>query len=301
VSGPAAAGRDPVTEATYVTERRRRHTLYFLEWSARQRPVHLDTDIDMTRVQEHRAEARADGLRYSVVSYLLHAAGRALERHPEANAVMAPGWPGLFRAPRIVRFSHVTAKLALDRKVEGERTVLSALLPALESAGLAQIQRRVDRYRGADAADQPEFSGVRKLGRLPVPLGRAGFAAALRDPRKRPEVFGTVSVSSLGHRAVDGFSSAGGTAVTLCAGRVVERPVVREGRIEPAPVMRLGLTFDHRVIDGATAADVLGEIKDMMEDFHDGSREGVADPDVRGADRDLGTQRELAEGPRRPR
>ncbi|MGW3268196.1 2-oxo acid dehydrogenase subunit E2 [Streptomyces sp. NPDC001056] len=275
-----------------TAERRRRHTLYFLEWAAAQRPVHLDTDIDMTRVLAHRAAARENGLRYSIVSYLLYATGRVLDRHPEANAAMAPGWPGPLRRPRTVRYEGVTAKLALDRPVEGERTVLSALLPGLETATLGEIQQRVDRYRGEQAAELPEFKGVRMLGRLPVTVGRAAFAAALRDPRRRAATFGTVSVSSLGHRSVDGFHSAGGTAVTLCAGRVVDRAVVRDGVVVPAPVMRLGLTFDHRVIDGATAADVLSDLHDTMEAFHDGgdgtagTHEPAVGADARGADRD---------------
>ncbi|GAA2939095.1 2-oxo acid dehydrogenase subunit E2 [Streptomyces enissocaesilis] len=283
------------TRAVTVTERRRRHTLYFLEWAAGQRPVHLDTEVDMTRIQEHRAAARDRGERYSVVSYLLHSAGRVLDRHPHANAVMASGRLPLLRPPRIVRFQGVTAKLALDRTVAGERTVLSALVPGLESAGLREIQERVDRYRGERTAELPEFKGVRMLGRLPAALGRAAFAAALRDPRERPGVFGTVSVSSLGHTAVDGFHSAGGTAVTLCAGRIRERAVVRDGSVVCAPVMKLGLTFDHRVIDGAAAADVLTDVHDLMEAFDDGCRAQDPGPDPGKADRDLGARRGLGQ------
>ncbi|MFC4506754.1 MULTISPECIES: 2-oxo acid dehydrogenase subunit E2 [Streptomyces] len=268
-------------------ERRRRHTLYFLEHATRQRPVHLDTDIDMTRIEAHRGAAREAGRRYSVVSYLLHATGRVLHRHPEANAVLAPGWPFGLRGPRTLRFPEVTAKLALDRTVEGERTVLSALLPGLERASLEDIQQRIERYRGPDTERLPEFRGVRLLGRLPVPLGRLAFAAALRDPAARPGVFGTVAVSSLGHRPVDGFHSHGGTAVTLCAGRVVDRPVVRDGQVAVAPVMRLGLTFDHRVVDGATAADVLGDLKHELEGFDDGAKEDGNQLLHRGAGPDL--------------
>ncbi|MFI2375380.1 2-oxo acid dehydrogenase subunit E2 [Streptomyces sp. NPDC018964] len=269
-------------------ERRRRHTLYFLEHAARQRPVHLDTDIDMTRIEAHRAAARAAGRRYSVVTYLLHATGRVLHRHPQANAAAAPGGLLGLRGPRTVRFEQVTAKLALDRTVDGERTVLSALLPGLESADLEAVQERIDRYRGPGTDLLPEFRGVRLLGRLPVPLGRLAFAAALRSPARRPAVLGTVAVSSLGHRPVDGFHSSGGTAVTLCAGRVVERPVVRDGEVAIAPVMRLGLTFDHRVIDGATAADVLDDLKQTLEGFDDGAEEDGFKPLVRGADPHLG-------------
>ncbi|WP_055529147.1 2-oxo acid dehydrogenase subunit E2 [Streptomyces graminilatus] len=268
-------------------EDRRRHTLYFLEHAARQRPVHLDTDIDMTLIEAHRSDRRAAGRRYSVVTYLLHATGRVLHRHPEANAVLVPGRFFGLRGPRTLRFGEVTAKLALDRTVDGERTVLSALLPALESASLDEIQHRVDRYRGPGTEQLPEFRGVRLLGRLPVPLGRLAFAAALRDPAKRPGIFGTVAVSSLGHRPVDGFHSSGGTAITLCAGRVVDRPVVRDGRLAVAPVMRLGLTFDHRVVDGGTAADVLGDLKHELEGFDDGAEEDGIQPLVRGAGADL--------------
>ncbi|ANW21339.1 2-oxo acid dehydrogenase subunit E2 [Streptomyces clavuligerus] len=286
MTGSAGPGRGP---ARTRSERRRRHTLYFLEHAARQRPVHLDTDIDMTRVEAHRAAARAAGRRSSVVAYVLYAAGRVLHRHPEANAALDPGRLLGLRGPRTVRFDGVTAKLALDRTVDGERTVLSALLPGLESAGLDEIQRRIERYRGPDTAGLPEFRGVRLLGRLPVPLGRLAFAAALRDPRRRPAVLGTVSVSSLGHRPVDGFHSSGGTAVTLCAGRVAERPVARDGRLTIAPVMRLGLTFDHRIIDGAAAADVLGDLKTTLEEFDDGAEGDGFQTLVRGAGQDLRT------------
>ncbi|MBU6536121.1 2-oxo acid dehydrogenase subunit E2 [Streptomyces mayonensis] len=282
--GPDAAPALVTAPARVHPERRRRHTLYFLEHAARQRPVHLDTDIDMTRVEAHRAAARAAGRRYSVVTYLLHATGRVLHRHPQANAAPAPGrLPGL-RGPRSVRFAEVTAKLALDRTVDGERTVLSALLPRLESAGLEDIQQRIERYRGPGTDRLPEFRGVRLLNRLPAPLGRLAFAAAVRSPARRPAVLGTVAVSSLGHRPVDGFHSSGGTAVTLCAGRVVERPVVRGGEVAVAPVMRLGLTFDHRVLDGAAAADVLDDLKQTLEDFDDGAKEDGIKSLVRGAD-----------------
>src|SRR3954452_23472572 len=96
-----------------VVERQRRHTLYFLEHADNQRPVYLDTDVDMSAVVAHRAAARELGRRYSVVTYLLHSAGRVMARHPDANAAMAPGWPGRLRRPRIARFDGVVAKVAL--------------------------------------------------------------------------------------------------------------------------------------------------------------------------------------------
>lgn len=52
-------------------------------------------------------------------------------------------------------------------------------------------------------------------------------------------------------------------------GRIADRPVARDGAVVIAPVMRLSLAFDHRVIDGAEAADVLTEIKDALEAYEE--------------------------------
>jgi pyruvate/2-oxoglutarate dehydrogenase complex dihydrolipoamide acyltransferase (E2) component len=111
----------------------------------------------------------------------------------------------------------------------------------------------------------PEFGGARLLHRLPWPLGTLAFRAGMRSLRRRPELMGTVSVSSLGHRPVDGFHSHGGTTITIGLGQVARRPTVRDGRLDSAPLMRLSLSFDHRVIDGALAADVLTDLKEALE------------------------------------
>jgi hypothetical protein len=108
----------------------------------------------------------------------------------------------------------------------------------------------------------------------------------MRDLRRRPEIFGTVSVSSLGHGQVDGFHSVGGTALTVNLGRVAQRPVVRDGVLAVAPVMRLNLAFDHRVLDGALAAEVLGALKHSLEEFDERSGAEPGGAAVRPADQD---------------
>lgn len=246
------------------SDRARRHTRYFLNWARAASPVHLGADVDMTEVEEHRASRRSEGRRYSVVSYLLHAAGQIVARHPEARA-MARG----VRRPRTALLPDTTAKLALDRTTEGgERVVLTAVLPGVDAATLSEIQDVVDLCRESDPYDLPGAAAVRLLGQLPPPLGEAAFRLAVRSPAARARRLGTFSVSSLGHRAVDVFHSYGGTALTFCAGRVADRAVVRGGHIAQAPVMRLGLTFDHRVLDGAAAADVLDGVVKRLEGWH---------------------------------
>ncbi len=242
--------------------RQRRHTVTFLGYVRSFAPVFLDTDVDMTAVRDHRAAARDDGVGYSWVSYLLYVAARVLAAHPAANSAMA----GRIR-PRVHRFDAVHAKVALDKVLAGERIVLSAILPDVQSADLAEIQRGLAYYRDGDPAVLPEFARTRLLQRLPWPLGPLAFRLAAGSLSGRPRLMGTVAVTSLGHSAVDGFHSVGGTTVTLGMGRVAERPVVRDGQVAVAPVLRLSLAFDHRVIDGAEAADVLTAIRDGLERF----------------------------------
>ncbi|WBB60945.1 2-oxo acid dehydrogenase subunit E2 [Streptomyces sp. WMMC500] len=250
----------------------RRHTLYHCDEIRDAAPVFLDTEVDMSRIQEHRAQARRDGRRYSVVSYVLHASGSVLARHPEANAAIR----GRLR-PKVARYATVGGKVTLDKTLGGRRVVLSSVVPKLDQASLDDVQGHVDRLRDGDPASMPEFEAVRKLHRLPVPVGRTLFRLATRSLAHRPELRGTVAVTSLGHRAVDGFHSVGGATVTLGVGRIVDRPVVRDGAVVVAPVMRLNLAFDHRVIDGAEAADVLSELRDFLEAYGPEAAPGTAD------------------------
>ncbi|MEU8508016.1 2-oxo acid dehydrogenase subunit E2 [Streptomyces brevispora] len=242
--------------------RQRRHTLFFLEVIRDFSPVFLDTEVDMSTVLAHRAAAlESEGVRYSTTSYVLRAAGRVLAKHPDANAAVRGG-------PRRLRIAHypfVNGKVALDRTLDGRRVVLGTIVPDVHEAGLPAIQEHLARVRDGDPGKLPEFDGVRKLHRASWAEGRKIFRGAADSLALRPHLNGTFAVTSLGHRAIDSFHSVGGTTTTFGVGRVLERPVVREGRVVVAPVLRLSLAFDHRVIDGAEAADVLTEVKEALE------------------------------------
>jgi pyruvate/2-oxoglutarate dehydrogenase complex dihydrolipoamide acyltransferase (E2) component len=242
--------------------RERRHTLRFLEEIRSFSPVFLDTEVDMTRVRAHQAAARAGGVHLSTVTYLLFASARVLARHPQANAAIR----GRLR-PRVARYHRADGKVTFDKTMNGKRVVLSTVIPELDRTGLEDIQHEVERFRDGDPATMPEFAGTRLLQRLPVSLAALVFRLRVRPLRRRASVMGTFAVTSLGHRPVDGFHSVGGTTVTLGAGQIADRPVVRDGTVVVAPTMRLSLTFDHRVIDGAEAADVLAEIRDALQSF----------------------------------
>ncbi|HEY9577789.1 MAG TPA: dihydrolipoamide acetyltransferase family protein [Pseudobacillus sp.] len=52
----------------------------------------------------------------------------------------------------------------------------------------------------------------------------------------------------------------------LGIGRIAEKPIVKNGEIIAAPVLALSLSFDHRMIDGATAQNALNHIKRLLND-----------------------------------
>jgi pyruvate dehydrogenase E2 component (dihydrolipoamide acetyltransferase) len=52
----------------------------------------------------------------------------------------------------------------------------------------------------------------------------------------------------------------------LGTGRITEKPSVRDGEVVVAPIMALSLSFDHRIIDGATAQHFVNYVKQLLED-----------------------------------
>ena len=77
----------------------------------------------------------------------------------------------------------------------------------------------------------------------------------------------TFSISNLGMFDVDSFAAIifPPHAAVLAVGRVKEQPVVRDGTLGIAQMMKATLSVDHRVADGAEAAQFLVEIKKLLE------------------------------------
>jgi pyruvate dehydrogenase E2 component (dihydrolipoamide acetyltransferase) len=79
---------------------------------------------------------------------------------------------------------------------------------------------------------------------------------------------GTFTISNLGFADIDQFTPIlrSPESALLGVGRIVEKPVVKQGEILSQARLSLSLTFDHRIIDGAPAAQFLKTVKDMIED-----------------------------------
>ncbi|MCK4434213.1 2-oxo acid dehydrogenase subunit E2 [Candidatus Bathyarchaeota archaeon] len=84
---------------------------------------------------------------------------------------------------------------------------------------------------------------------------------------------GTFTVTNLGMYGVDFFMPIINPpeAAILAIGRTVEKPVVTDGKIETKPLMILSLAYDHRIVDGASAAQFLHKVKTSLEnlEFHE--------------------------------
>ena len=95
------------------------------------------------------------------------------------------------------------------------------------------------------------------------------LAGRARERKLKPEEYtgATFSVSNLGMFDIDEFTAMINPpeAGILAIGRMVEQPVVHEGAVAIRRRMRLTMTCDHRVIDGATGARFLQTLKRLLE------------------------------------
>ena len=96
------------------------------------------------------------------------------------------------------------------------------------------------------------------------------LAYRARNKRMKPEEFqgGTLTVSNLGSYGIDYFSAVINPpqAIILSIGAVVRQAVVEEtGEIVPGYRMKVGMSCDHRVVDGAIGAAYLKELRQVLE------------------------------------
>jgi pyruvate dehydrogenase E2 component (dihydrolipoamide acetyltransferase) len=95
------------------------------------------------------------------------------------------------------------------------------------------------------------------------------YATRARARKLKPEEYqgGTTAVSNLGMYGINHFTAVINPphATILAVGTSEERPVVRGGKIEIAQMMSVTLSCDHRAIDGALGAELIGAFKQLIE------------------------------------
>jgi pyruvate dehydrogenase E2 component (dihydrolipoamide acetyltransferase) len=194
---------------------------------------YLTVDVDMTRVMEARQSINAmlekDGLKVSINDIVLKAVAGALKRHPECNAQ--------WHETHVRRFNAVHLGVA----VAVEDGLITPVIKNAHAKGIAQIAVE-----------------VREL------AGRA------REKKLVPDEYtgSTFSVSNLGMFGIHEFTAIINPpeAGILAVGGVEETPVVVDGSVVVRPRMRITMSCDHRVIDGASGARFLQTLRAMLEE-----------------------------------
>jgi len=191
---------------------------------------YLTTEVDMERAWDAREGLKAlgEGPKVSFNDIIIKAVATALRQHPACNA-----W---WQDDRIRYWHEVHVSMA----VAIEEGLITPVIRHTDLKSLREI-----------AAESHDLAG------------RA------RERRLMPEEYtgGTFSVSNLGMLDIEEFTAVINPpeAGILAVGRIVQKAVVHEGQLAVRRRLRLTMSCDHRVIDGATGAQFLKTLKAMLE------------------------------------
>src|SRR5512141_1290818 len=194
----------------------------------------LVDEADVSGLLAERAKIREtgerEGVRITILPFIMKAVAGALQRHPALNASLDED------REEIVLKKRVDVGMAVDAE-----------------DGLV-----VPVVRNADAKSVIELAG--EIERL---------STAAREGTLAPGDLagGTFTISSVG--SIGGLFSYPiinvPEAAILAAHKIVTRPVVRDGEIVPREMMYLSLSFDHRIVDGGEATRFLNEVVGRIE------------------------------------
>jgi pyruvate dehydrogenase E2 component (dihydrolipoamide acetyltransferase) len=188
----------------------------------------LTREVRADALTEYRGTLNAGGTRVSVNDLIVRASALALVKHPAVNAQLV--------AEEILQYAHADIAIAV----------------ATEGGLITPIIRGADQLSSAQIA------------RLSSALAQRARNGAL----KREEISGgTFTVSNLGMYGLDSFDAIINPpqVAILAVGALRERAVVQDGALIAAAVMRLTLSADHRVVDGAVAAQFLATLAELLE------------------------------------
>jgi len=190
----------------------------------------LTSEIEMDRAAEMRRGINAldPDLKISINDVIIKVAAAALIQHPEVNAS--------FQEKFIRYYEHADVGVAV----------------AIEDGLITPVVRAADRKSLSQIAAE-----VREL------------AERARSRKLKPEEYtgATFSISNLGMFGIDEFTAVINPpeGAILAVGAMSAKPVVRDNQIVVRQMMRVTMSCDHRVIDGATGAKFLQTFKKILE------------------------------------
>jgi pyruvate dehydrogenase E2 component (dihydrolipoamide acetyltransferase) len=191
----------------------------------------IEVDVeDLSRAREKLNEMlEPQKIRLSLADFVAKAVATALVHHPELNAT--------FNGAEITRYGDVNLGMAVAV---------------------------------ADGLIVPVLRGIQKLGLKEIRKRSTDLAERARAGRLKQEEMtgGTFTISSLGPWGVRDFSAIINPpeVAILAVGVAEKRAVVRHDQIVARTMMNLTLSSDHRVVDGAVAAEFLRTLKTFLEE-----------------------------------
>jgi pyruvate dehydrogenase E2 component (dihydrolipoamide acetyltransferase) len=193
----------------------------------------IDIDVeDLSKLRERvNAQLEKEKVRLSIADFLTKAVAATLVRHPALNARFNP------EKNEITRHADVNIGLA----VAIPDGLIVPVLRGVNYLGLRDIRTR--------SADLIERARAQKL-------------------KQGEQGTGTFTISSLGTFGIREFSAIINPpeVAILAVGSAEKRAVVRGDQIVARNMLSVTLSADHRVVDGATAAEFLRTLKNMLEE-----------------------------------
>ena len=194
--------------------------------------VTVALDNLMTLREQLNEQLESQGVKLSVNDFLVRACALAMHQHPFVNSV----WKG----ETIDILPDVNIGVAIAMPEERGGGLVVATLRSADRMGLRQI-----------SADTK------------------ALAKKARDKGLTVEEMSdtTFTISNLGMFGVEHFTAIINppNAAILAVGAAVEKPVVRDGEITIGHEMQMTMSSDHRVIDGAMAAEYLNTVKQLLQ------------------------------------
>ena len=190
---------------------------------------YLTLDIDMDNAIAARKSMNAmEGVKVSFNDMVVKSVAHSLKKNPNVNSA----WMGDF----IRRNDHVHIGVA----VAVEDGLLVPVVKFADTKGLMQISAEVK-----------------------------DFAQKAKDKKLQPSDWegNTFTISNLGMFGIESFTAIVNPpdSCILAIGGIKQIPVVKDGALVPGNVMKVTLSCDHRVVDGATGAAFLQDFKQFLE------------------------------------
>ena len=206
----------------------------------------IDRRIDLSALIAARKQGSP---RISWCAIFLKAWGAVSDRIPELRQTyMSLPWPHFYQHYRNV------ATFPMERMVNGENVVFFMNLRSPENRSLAEVDAFIRDCEQQPVDDLRPYRRALLLGRLPWAIRRLVWWVTLKGMgRQRSHNFGTYSVATVAARGAGAVHTPLLLTSTLHYGLFDE-----QGRVD------MRLTFDHRVLDGSTAARAIVELENVL-------------------------------------